>query len=406
MKTLSQNTLSHLIFGRITIIIFTQVLVFMYAVMWNRMSAQELDIATMVNLCAIMSCVAMLNAARKGFSSIYQNILILLFDTLYVSLLILISGKSCSPFIILLPLYIFFSTLSLKTIGAIFTTVVSVLLVIGEKLFVLPQACPSMSNTTTASIIILFALLSDHIVRRENNRKKVLINEDKAKASDKAALLDNVVSVLAHEIKNPVSSLAGVSDLIKSDENILNNPDQRQKLLGIIERETTRLANLTEEFLIYSGSEKRRNERVEIDALIQTCCESVRAHKDFIDRNINLSFHSEKGPHITYGDFHRLGQVFTNILINAIQACGNNGEVKCSVTSDDKEITATIFNNGTKIPQHLVSRIFDPFFTTRDKGTGLGLAIAKNIIKAHNGNIQVQSTESETSFKMRFKLWQ
>jgi len=248
--------------------------------------------------------------------------------------------------------------------------------------------------------------LSDYVVRRERKRKKAQQEEIKKRTSDKAILLDNVVSILAHEIKNPVSSLAGVADLIRSDQKMLDNPKQRQKLLGIIDREAIRLTNLTEEFLIYSGSEKRRNERIELDALIQICCDSVRAQKDFADKNITLSFNSQNGPHITYGDFHRLEQVFTNILINSIQACPSNGKIDCSVVSNNDDITVTIANNGDMIPTLVMEKIFDPFFTTKDKGTGLGLAIVKNIVHAHYGDIQVQSTEAETSFKMRFKLWQ
>lgn len=406
MRTLSQHTLSKLIFGRIFIIISAQVLLFLYAVIWERMSAQELDIATLVNICAIMSCASMLNAVRKGFSSIYQNILILFFDTLYLFLLILISGRSCSPFIILLPLYIFFSTLSLKTIGAIFSTLVSIVLVIGERFFTEVQACPLHNTLMTASVMLIFALLCDHVVKRESKRKRMLLIENGSKASDKDVLLNSVVSVLAHEIKNPVSSLAGVADLIKSDAHILNRPEERQKLLGIIDRETSRLADLTEEFLVYSGSEKRRNERIELDALVQICCESIKSHKGFMDKELSLKFDPQKGPHIIYGDFQRLEQAFTNILINAAQACDSGGTIDCGITSDASNIFVTISNDGEKIPHHLLEKIFDPFFTTKDRGTGLGLAIAKNIINAHEGEIQVQSTESETSFKMRFKSWQ
>jgi signal transduction histidine kinase len=230
--------------------------------------------------------------------------------------------------------------------------------------------------------------------------------DEGAKASDKEVLLNSVVSVLAHEIKNPVSSLAGVADLIRSDAHILNKPEERQKLLGIIDRETSRLANLTEEFLVYSGSEKRRNERIEIDALLQICCESTKAQKVFIDKDLSLKFNSENGPHIIYGDSQRLEQAFPNILVNAAQACADGGIIDCTVTGSGSDIFVTISNDGEKIPHHVLEKIFDPFFTTKDRGTGLGLAIAKNIINAHEGEIQVQSTESETSFKMRFKSWQ
>ena len=406
MKTLSQQTLNDLIFGRIFIIICAQIVLLLFATTYGNMPAQDLDTATLVNIFAIMSCIAMFNAVRKEFSSIYQSIIVFLFDSLYVFLLIAISGRSCSPFIILLPLYIFFSTLSLKTTGAIISSTLSVVLIFWDKLWPSLQDCYVDKTFITASIIIVFTLLCDSIVRREYKRKNAKFKEIQLRNSEKELLLDNVVSILAHEIKNPVSSLSGVADLIRSDEKMLDNPEQRQKLLGIISREATRLANLTEEFLIYSGSEKRRNERIELDALVQISCESVRAQKDFIDKKITLDFHSQNGPHITYGDFHRLEQAFTNILVNSVQACNENGKTQCNVITNNDEIIVVISNNGEKIPPLVIERMFDPFFTTKDKGTGLGLAIVKNIIKAHDGDIQVQSTDDETSFKMRFKLWQ
>ncbi len=406
MKTLSQQTLNDLIFGRIFVVILAQIAMLLLTTVYGNMPAQDLDIATLVNISAIMSCVAMLNAVRKDFRSIYQSITVFLFDSLYIFLLISISGRSCSPFIILLPLYIFVSTLSLRTTGAIISSILSVILILWGKLWPSLQDCYIDKTFVIASIIIIFALLCDNIVKRDRRRKKALLEEKRSRTSDNAILLDSVVSILAHEIKNPVSSLGGIAELIRSDEKMLDNPEQRQKLLGIIERETNRLANLTEEFLIYSGSEKRRNERIELDALIQICCESVKTQKDFIQKKVSLDFHSQNGPHITYGDLHRLEQVFTNILTNSIQACSENGQVHCKVTSDSDDIVVTISNNGEKIPTLVIERIFDPFFTTKDKGTGLGLAIVKNIIKAHDGDIQVESGDADTSFKMRFKLWQ
>jgi len=406
MRTLSQQTLSNLVFGRIVLIICAQILLFILAINSTRMSLQDMDIATLVNIAAIMSCTAMLNAARKGFSSTHQNVIILLFDSLYLGLLISISGISCSPFIILLPLYIFSSSLSLRTWGTVISTLFSIGLVAMGGFSDSALDCRANNTLVTASIIILFALLAGHMARKGAKKRVPEMDEDETTSQGNNIPLETVVSILAHEIKNPVSSLAGVSELIKSDGNMLNNPEQREKLLGIIERETSRLANLTEEFLVYSGSEKRRNERIEIDALIHICCESVRAHKNFIEKEIELKFHSQNGPHIIYGDFQRLEQVFTNILINSVQACKKNGVISCHISSSGGHINAIITNNGEKIPPHLIDKIFDPFFTTKDKGTGLGLAIAKNIIKAHDGSIEVQSTGSETSFKMRFKSWQ
>ncbi|MDY6988067.1 MAG: response regulator [Thermodesulfobacteriota bacterium] len=115
-----------------------------------------------------------------------------------------------------------------------------------------------------------------------------------------------------------------------------------------------------------------------------------------------------------YGDLplvkcyaHQLNQVFMNLLVNAAQAMEKQGEIKISTRADNGYVEIDISDNGTGIPEENLSRIFDPFFTTKDvgKGTGLGLNMAYNIIKKHEGTIDVESTVGRgTTFSIRIPM--
>ena len=103
----------------------------------------------------------------------------------------------------------------------------------------------------------------------------------------------------------------------------------------------------------------------------------------------------------------QLNQVFMNLFVNAAQAIEKQGEISIVTRADDGFVEITIGDTGSGIDKEYLSRIFDPFFTTKDvgKGTGLGLNVAYNIIKKHNGTIDVKSQVGKgTVFKIRIPI--
>ncbi|MGA7381772.1 MAG: ATP-binding protein, partial [Terriglobales bacterium] len=103
----------------------------------------------------------------------------------------------------------------------------------------------------------------------------------------------------------------------------------------------------------------------------------------------------------SYGS--ELNQVWTNIIDNAIDAMGGQGELRVRIYRDDNCVVVEIGDNGPGIPAEIVPHIFEPFFTTKGvgQGTGLGLDTVQRIVKKHGGNIQVNSKPSDT----RFQVW-
>lgn len=480
VNTSDKKIRNNMIFGRIIIIAAVQLFLVFYSFVYSSiMSHEQFNLLTIINIFSLMSCIMAFKANR----------FLVLFDGAYLVTLIFLTGYNNSPFIILLPIYVLFSCLNFKNLGAIVSSLVSIsIVIIGHKLTKVPVNTLSYI-IVISSMLLLTAVVSAYFTERtsktrdtmkefnklnnllidnlelgiinlsKNNSinsinrtaERIFQNKEKIKERlesllaatnngsnrialdgnilifiykvdtpqgitlvvkdisyedklDKLKLINTIASVLAHEIKNPVSSIAGVSELIGSDKDILLDQNQKDKLLGIINRESKRLTNLVEEFLVYSGSEKRKNEEININALIQNSCDNLRVNKEFVEKtlSLNVNINNDKESIIS-GDFHRLSQAFDNILINAAQACKKDGKINCSISNIKGKINITIQDNGEGISEEIKTRIFDPFFTTKDKGTGLGLAIVKNIVMAHDGNIDVIPEKSGTTFNITFQ---
>jgi signal transduction histidine kinase len=120
------------------------------------------------------------------------------------------------------------------------------------------------------------------------------------------------------------------------------------------------------------------------------------------DKNITVVKKYDDDMVVAEAYVGELNQVWTNIIDNAIYALPQNGELIISTCADDKNVNAKIVDNGSGIPQNIISRIFDPFFTTKKvgDGTGIGLDLVNRIIKKHNGTIKVNSVPGKTEFSI------
>ncbi|MEK6621523.1 MAG: ATP-binding protein, partial [Planctomycetota bacterium] len=161
--------------------------------------------------------------------------------------------------------------------------------------------------------------------------------------------------------------------------------------LRIICEETYRCKAIISNLLNFSRQSEPRFERVEIIRILHDTLAMVRHQPQLSERTIRLSISDELCYVI--GDAQQLKQVFLNLIINALHAIENGGEVFVSVLQKQSSVQVVFQDSGMGIkPEHL-DKIFDPFFTTKPvgEGTGLGLAICYGIIDVHNGKIDVFS---------------
>ncbi len=209
--------------------------------------------------------------------------------------------------------------------------------------------------------------------------------------AEKRDLLERLLARLAHEIRNPLSSLDIHVQLL--DEDLGGSaPQLREHLaprLEIIRGELHRLESIVDHFLRLAGPAALDLERVDLPRLANHVCELLRP--EAAARAIELK--NEMPPELpqVVADPVRLTQALLNLVINALQAVDRQGCIQLSAGLAGEAVVLTVRDNGPGIPPEKLASIFDPYFTTKPEGSGLGLWIAQQIVTAHGGSLQAQN---------------
>jgi two-component system sensor histidine kinase HydH len=221
-------------------------------------------------------------------------------------------------------------------------------------------------------------------------------DESQSAGVEKHGLLGRLLGRLAHEIRNPLSSLDIHVQLLEEDLAALA-PANRKSLdsrLGIIHGELHRLESIVERFLRLAGPSALDLEPVEIPKIVTHVCELLRAEAS--TRQIEIIAQTEPNlPPIT-ADPIRLTQALMNLVINAVQAVNKNGRVEVSAakSATGDAVALRVQDNGPGISADKLEEIFDPYFTTKPEGVGLGLWIARQIAVAHGGSLRAENVST------------
>ncbi len=210
-------------------------------------------------------------------------------------------------------------------------------------------------------------------------------------AAEKRDLLARLLGRVAHEIRNPLSSLDIHVQLLEEDLAALA-PASRQQLaarLEIIHGELHRLESIVENFLRLAGPSALDLQPVRVDGIVSHVCELLRAEAH--SRQIELHFAAPADLPVVRGDHVRLTQALMNLVINAMQAIGKEGTIDVRAGLDKERLLVVVKDTGPGIPPEKLPSIFDPYFTTKSEGSGLGLWIAQQIVVAHGGTVQAQN---------------
>ena len=227
------------------------------------------------------------------------------------------------------------------------------------------------------------------ILARDITRLKRLseeINQNKRLAS-----LGQIASAIAHEIRNPLSSIRGLTQFL-----LQSTPEdnEQQSDLKVIIKEVDRLNELINQVLDFSRPKKLNFTCFALGETIQELVNLLKSESREKDIQFQLSLDC---PHYNiFADRDQIRRALMNVILNSIQAVFSKGEIAISLKSalyrDQEAVLISIKDNGAGIREGELSHIFDPFFTTRSEGTGLGLSIAYNIIEMHQGTITIEST--------------
>jgi len=195
--------------------------------------------------------------------------------------------------------------------------------------------------------------------------------------------LSQMAAAIAHEIRNPLSSIKTASALMTKELQGLNHSTCLE-YHTLISEEVERLNHILATFQDFTRPLRVEKDPVSINELIQRTTKLVDVGAPHLEIRLELSADLPR----VQADPTLMKQVFLNLIKNAAEACGPSGELVIKTESTSPWVKINFTDNGSGISPELISRIFDPFFTTKTTGMGIGLAICKKILEAHQGRIE------------------
>jgi two-component system sensor histidine kinase HydH len=212
--------------------------------------------------------------------------------------------------------------------------------------------------------------------------------EQRMRENERLAAIGRMAGGVAHEVRNPLSSIKGLALLLK---NKFPAGSKEQDTAELLIQETERMNRTITEMLSFTRPTALHLAPVDLSVLLQRSLELIKA--EVIEACIDTRLEVQEGLLPVLGDVDRLQQVMMNVLLNAMQAMEKGGSLTVTLTNkeDLNDVELRIHDSGEGIAPDLLSQAFYPYFTTKQGGTGIGLAISQKIVVDHGGSIDLES---------------
>ncbi len=205
--------------------------------------------------------------------------------------------------------------------------------------------------------------------------------------SQRLAAVGSLAAGVAHEIRNPLSSLKGFATYFRQR---YGGVPEDVKVADIMIQEVDRLNRVITELLEFSRPMELKRKATDLAGLVRNALGTIEGHAR--ERGIAVQAHLPPGLPEAAIDPDRMTQVFLNLFLNALAAMDRGGVLTVGIArQDDDTLRVSVADTGTGISREDLGRVFDPYFTTKPSGTGLGLAIVHRIVEAHGGEIRLES---------------
>jgi signal transduction histidine kinase len=215
--------------------------------------------------------------------------------------------------------------------------------------------------------------------------------QHRARQAERLAELGTLTGGLAHEIKNPLSTVQLNLQLLREDVDP-DNPAYSRLIgrLNTVQKETARLRETLDDFLRYAGKITLSPRPADVYDLLEELVDFFSPQAQL--QRVQLRVARPDGPIIVALDERLIKQAVLNLMINALQAMPEQGgEIILSARREDGRVVIEVTDTGNGIAHEALSRIFDAYYSTKRAGTGLGLAIARRVAEEHGGKVAVRS---------------
>lgn len=332
----------------------------------------------------------------------------IIFDILFTTLIIFYTGPLESLYTVFYVFNIIFASIVMGKYGSIGASILSTALYLLITWVNLPTLTSEkfFSVATNATAFIAIGVLSGQLLdelskSRSQITKLAQINKEMELRQDRLAGIAQLAAGVAHEIRNPIASISGASQLL-----IETQPgEEHDRLLAIIQKECGRIDRLVVGLLDFAKLRARKIEKISLPDLVRESVETLLLQENY--SHVKVAINVENGDKLSMisGDKDQIRELINNLAVNAFQAVADlaNGMVEFGIQKKGKMIELTVKDNGPGIPPEYHEKVFDPFFTTKPTGVGLGLAQVHKISKEHDALLELHSSHGKgTLLSIRF----
>ncbi|MBU2253175.1 MAG: PAS domain S-box protein, partial [Proteobacteria bacterium] len=212
--------------------------------------------------------------------------------------------------------------------------------------------------------------------------------QEKVQRSERLASLGRLAAGVAHEIRNPLSSIRGFAQYFVKR---FKGQEEEQGYASVMVKEVDRLNRVITDLLNFAGPKEPHREPQSLDNIAEQALKLLAP--DLKARKVEVVKEVEPGLPAVSVDRDQIAQVFINILLNALESMEEGGEIRIVLSrcGPPPGVEICFADTGAGIPEDDLEKVFEPFFSRKRKGTGLGLAIVHQIIESHRGDISVES---------------
>lgn len=215
----------------------------------------------------------------------------------------------------------------------------------------------------------------------------LLVAQQELSRAERLVGIGMLASGVAHEINNPLAIIRGNAELLEMSGNFIKS--EKSEVDTII-KQVARVERIVANLLTFARTQQIATSPLELNPLLDDILDQLGHQIPLANVTIVRSY--KKTNYTVQGESHQLRQVFTNLIVNGLQAMETGGTLTVDVSiSEGKGCQISVSDTGCGIDEEHQQKLFSPFFTTKPHGTGLGLAVTYGIVKDHGGDIEVFS---------------